>query len=105
MVSINPVVTVNDKEVDLSPALPLLLEDWFALEDKGVTMETMQKASLKVMYELACHVIHKASPSTDLAGVRKMTMSQLRDVFSVVAEAEMASVPNRPSTTSSTNSP
>lgn len=97
----NPVVVVNGKSVDLSPALPLLLEDWLKLEEVGVTIETMQKATLKVMHELAKFVIHKADASVTADDILKLRMAQLRDIFAIVGEAEVAEL-NRPSTTSST---
>jgi hypothetical protein len=99
----NTIIKLNGNSIDLAPALPLLLEDWFALEKLNVTMETLAHASLSTMYELAKYVIKKADPTADVTGVLKMTMSELREIFTIVGNAEAAGLTNRPSTTSSTS--
>ncbi len=96
------IADVGALRVNLKPALPLLLRDWLALQELGVTMETMSKATLPVMHALAKYVITKARPDVPDEAILNMTMTQLKKVFTSVAESEEEDV-DRPSSTSSTS--
>lgn len=85
--------TIKGKEVDL--ALPLLTRDWRQLKkESGVTLKSLGEMDIDTMATVAQVVLTKSGCDIQ---ADELTLTELRDVMSVIAEAESGQKVDRPS--------
>jgi hypothetical protein len=90
-------IKIEDREVDLTKALPLNVGDWMDLEERyQITPEVLvsRSSSISVLSRFVAFVLNKADPSIEhpVEVIRKLHPTVLMDALKAVNEAEVASV-------------